>query len=205
MCDWFQSLKRDVAFFHAAFDRMFDLEIEFQSLKRDVAFFHLATSFTCSWLPTSFNRSSAMWPSSTAMWPSSTARKRLETVQPRLMFQSLKRDVAFFHIIFAGHMVALIIVSIAQARCGLLPLWLDCPCRASRQSFQSLKRDVAFFHLMTSDAGPSAPGVSIAQARCGLLPHEDIQKLFRACDVSIAQARCGLLPLWELSRAEVPF
>ncbi len=90
MCDWFQSLKRDVAFFHAAFDRMFDLEIEFQSLKRDVAFFHLATSFTCSWLPTSFNRSSAMWPSSTVV-------KRRADQMKQVRFQSLKRDVAFFH------------------------------------------------------------------------------------------------------------
>src|SRR6266568_4986802 len=171
-----------------------------------------------TWIPgraklcaTGFNRSSAMWPSSTrpsiacsilrlsfnrssAMWPSSTARKRLETVQPRLMFQSLKRDVAFFHIIFAGHMVALIIVSIAQARCGLLPLWLDCPCRASRQSFQSLKRDVAFFHMKISRSCFVLVMFQSLKRDVAFFHYGSYHVLKYFFDVSIAQARCGLLP-----------
>ena len=87
---WFQSLKRDVAFFHGSQSPPCNTGTGFQSLKRDVAFFHLATSFTCSWLPTSFNRSSAMWPSSTVV-------KRRADQMKQVRFQSLKRDVAFFH------------------------------------------------------------------------------------------------------------
>jgi len=84
-----------------------------------------------------FNRSSAMWPSSTV------APTKANTGEP--MFQSLKRDVAFFHA-----------TAPAKVR-GVAP-------------FQSLKRDVAFFHFVGWIARVVASLVSIAQARCGLLP-----------------------------------
>src|SRR6266699_2518938 len=131
------------------------------------------------------------------MWPSSTARKRLETVQPRLMFQSLKRDVAFCHYgsyrvlkylfdvsiaqarcgllplpIEYGSKSGVHVVSIAQARCGLLPLGKNVAAEAMHKpEFQSLKRDVAFFHPpMIPPCATGLIAVSIAQARCGLLP-----------------------------------
>src|SRR6266567_4513606 len=109
----FQSLKRDVAFFHLALftptNYTFEVSIAqarcgllpltgghllaqvswlFQSLKRDVAFFH------------------------------ATAPAKVRGVAP---FQSLKRDVAFFHFVGWIARVVASLVSIAQARCGLLP------------------------------------------------------------------------------------
>ncbi len=160
--------------------------LRFQSLKRDVAFFHSPAGIYLHRYPGCFNRSSAMWPSSThksspaavkhtqvsiaqarcgllpqvhmpyhmedqqcfnrssAMWPSSTvAPTKANTGEP--MFQSLKRDVAFFHA-----------TAPAKVR-GVAP-------------FQSLKRDVAFFHFVGWIARVVASLVSIAQARCGLLP-----------------------------------
>src|SRR6266702_2365858 len=110
----FQSLKRDVAYFHFSQQIRSDhFEALFQSLKRDVAYFH---------------------------------RNGNVVLRTRNGFQSLKRDVAYFHCIWLHFYLHTFLVSIAQARCGLLPqtphydetreLWL----------FQSLKRDVAYFH-----------------------------------------------------------
>jgi len=110
-------------------------------------------------------------------------------------FQSLKRDVAYFHVVYSSSNHRCQRVSIAQARCGLLPLSISLP--------------------MSSH--PCM--VSIAQARCGLLPLESVTRILSVlpgfnrssamwptstkevdgyvafhAPVSIAQARCGLLP-----------
>src|SRR6266699_1798899 len=88
-----------------------------------------------------------------------------------MMFQSLKRDVAYFHVVYSSSNHRCQRVSIAQARCGLLPLSISLPmsshpCMVSIAQarcgllpleswmgilhfmlrFQSLKRDVAYFH-----------------------------------------------------------
>ncbi len=62
----FQSLKRDVAYFHALIAGG-DAAVQylFQSLKRDVAYFHSVERSQVSAIMLSFNRSSAMWPTST--------------------------------------------------------------------------------------------------------------------------------------------
>ncbi len=113
---------------------------QFQSLKRDVAFFHAGSTIRGPGISKCFNRSSAMWPSSTAT-SSCFLRKRRR-------------------------------VSIAQARCGLLPhqyhdaaqdgqlggfnrssaMWPSSTLsmlnvETITVGFQSLKRDVAFFHM----------------------------------------------------------
>src|SRR6266704_3531125 len=90
-----------------------------------------------------------------------------------VMFQSLKRDVAFFHYGSYRVLKYLFDVSIAQARCGLLPLGKNVAAEAMHKpEFQSLKRDVAFFHPpMIPPCATGLIAVSIAQARCGLLPH----------------------------------
>src|SRR6266567_794271 len=62
------------------------------------------------------------------------------------------------------------VVSIAQARCGLLPPHSFYPLFVLFLKFQSLKRDVAFFHLALFTPTNYTFEVSIAQARCGLLP-----------------------------------
>src|SRR6266568_3596982 len=86
-------------------------------------------------------------------------------------FQSLKRDVAFFHLSTTSSVCAVgARVSIAQARCGLLPLGFDIAGTDIVVRFQSLKRDVAFFHANLTPTGYWLKMVSIAQARCGLLP-----------------------------------
>ncbi len=162
-CYEFQSLKRDVAFFHLSRPprhRTHQLPVSiaqarcgllphgsrcyyisrhhpFQSLKRDVAFFHAIGAAIITAFSMSFNRSSAMWPSSTI--EISTAPYVAS------MFQSLKRDVAFFHPDRASAVAPCYLVSIAQARCGLLPRECCDRCGAMLD-------------------------VSIAQARCGLLP-----------------------------------
>src|SRR6266567_5065753 len=87
----FQSLKRDVAYFHYTTRSLPGGETMFQSLKRDVAYFHDLRGRDGAGLHTCFNRSSAMWPTST---------------------HSNRLIVSF-----------LLSVSIAQARCGLLPLF----------------------------------------------------------------------------------
>ncbi len=88
---WFQSLKRDVAYFHLACCPWREYELcMFQSLKRDVAYFHFQRGPLPRSTKSCFNRSSAMWPTSTsgalsisrqalicfnrssAMWPTST-------------------------------------------------------------------------------------------------------------------------------------
>src|SRR6266699_2945484 len=87
----FQSLKRNVAYFHVLTIVYFGLQFAFQSLKRDVAYFH-PLLYPLPRLPhRRFNRSSAMWPTST----------------------HIRRCTTFSHTD---------LVSIAQARCGLLPL-----------------------------------------------------------------------------------
>jgi len=113
------------------------------------------------------------------------------------VFQSLKRDVAYFH---AGRTAsyarptqvsiaqarcgllphnalpmpsehAMMLVSIAQARCGLLPPHTRTSIEEVLEKFQSLKRDVAYFHLWKNmELSNTSRRVSIAQARCGLLP-----------------------------------
>src|SRR6266704_2095580 len=86
-------------------------------------------------------------------------------------------------------------VSIAQARCGLLPRLPQAVSCGKEGGFQSLKRDVAFFHPLDVERGDNHSRVSIAQARCGLLPHVVYKpELAEHEMVSIAQARCGLLP-----------
>src|SRR6266699_892735 len=89
--------------------------LEFQSLKRDVAYFHHWKEQMLGSTQPSFNRSSAMWPTSTmilvpalqspacfnrssAMWPTSTKTFQVEPPGP-VWFQSLKRDVAYFHMV----------------------------------------------------------------------------------------------------------
>jgi len=63
------------------------------------------------------------------------------------LFQSLKRDVAYFHVCVRSEQYAVSIVSIAQARCGLLPLFTQIGVNMVKSGvFQSLKRDVAYFH-----------------------------------------------------------
>src|SRR6266567_3356898 len=86
-------------------------------------------------------------------------------------------------------------VSIAQARCGLLPL-VSCPVHSGEMC--SFNRSSAMWPTSTSRGGHYLgvqKAVSIAQARCGLLPRRG-PYLFpaRHLYVSIAQARCGLLP-----------
>src|SRR6266568_790073 len=115
-------------------------QVLFQSLKRDVAYFHYHAPERQARSRGSFNRSSAMWPTSTG------ASRRCPGMP--LLFQSLKRDVAYFHDLrgrdgaglhtcfnrssamwpTSTHSNRLIVsfllsVSIAQARCGLLPLF----------------------------------------------------------------------------------
>src|SRR5712691_1776481 len=75
-------------------------------------------------------------------------------LQPFLLFNwenssdPLKRDVAYFHADAIGDKVNTDRVSIAQARCGLLPR-RECMSRTYIETvFQSLKRDVAYFHLI---------------------------------------------------------
>src|SRR6266700_1774067 len=110
-------------------------------------------------------------------------------------FQSLKRDVAYFHVVYSSSNHRCQRVSIAQARCGLLPLSISLPMSSHPRM------------------------VSIAQARCGLLPLESVTRILSVlpgfnrssamwptstkevdgyvafhAPVSIAQARCGLLP-----------
>src|SRR6266568_1511518 len=101
-----------------------------------------------------------------------------------VMFQSLKRDVAFFHYgsyrvlkylfdvsiaqarfgllplpIEYGSKSGVHVVSIAQARCGLLPLGKNVAAEAMHKpQFQSLKRYVAFFH--TKNYGLTTAGRS---------------------------------------------
>jgi len=67
---------------------------------------------------------------------------------PLPLFQSLKLDVAYFH----------------------MPSEIGCPMISP--VFQSLKRDVAYFHSTMQQRQYSRVLVSIAQARCGLLPRE---------------------------------
>src|SRR6266700_2569466 len=111
----FQSLKRDVAYFHVLTIVYFGLQFAFQSLKRDVAYFHPLLYPLPRLRHRRFNRSSAMWPTSTY--------RRLPGLPSPLR------------------------VSIAQARCGLLPHTLEHARRfLIRTWFQSLKRDVAYFH-----------------------------------------------------------
>src|SRR6266702_2945422 len=109
-----------------------------------------------------FNRSSAMWPSST---PGGRVARR-----DHGRFQSLKRDVAFFHPLDVERGDNHSRVSIAQARCGLLP------------------------HVVYKPELAEHEMVSIAQARGGLLPPGFRGELSYVRLVSIAQARCGLLP-----------
>jgi len=88
----------------------------FQSLKRDVAFFHAQEQPCCRETHAGFNRSSAMWPSSTGSYAipygGSAMFQSLKrdvaffhlvflfmVFPPGRAFQSLKRDVAFFHTI----------------------------------------------------------------------------------------------------------
>jgi len=62
----FQSLKRDVAYFHGAYAcDPANLQKRFQSLKRDVAYFHRRATTATRRVRPCFNRSSAMWPTST--------------------------------------------------------------------------------------------------------------------------------------------
>ncbi len=62
----FQSLKRDVAYFHKVPIRdVAEFVKWFQSLKRDVAYFHCNVPNRLSFPSPCFNRSSAMWPTST--------------------------------------------------------------------------------------------------------------------------------------------
>src|SRR6266702_2906171 len=68
--------------------RRFLIRVWFQSLKRDVAYFHSQAPFIQLHV-LSFNRSSAMWPTSTGRGGA--------LFLYRLVFQSLKRDVAYFH------------------------------------------------------------------------------------------------------------
>src|SRR6266567_1703496 len=63
------------------------------------------------------------------------------------MFQSLKRDVAYFHLLVVLFILVRCVVSIAQARCGLLPLPEGATTSEYKKLFQSLKRDVAYFHV----------------------------------------------------------
>src|SRR6266566_580082 len=63
---WFQSLKRDVAYFHMdSCELLRDSYPPFQSLKRDVAYFHGELASKLAPVIVCFNRSSAMWPTST--------------------------------------------------------------------------------------------------------------------------------------------
>ncbi len=142
----FQSLKRDVAYFHRNGNVVLRTRNGFQSLKRDVAYFH------CIWLHFYLHTFlvSIAQARCGLLPPGATGG----TNNPPGGFQSLKRDVAYFHVHDVAYFhpagnveyPAVYVVSIAQARCGLLPqtphydetreLWL----------FQSLKRDVAYFH-----------------------------------------------------------
>src|SRR6266702_2947861 len=134
----FQSLKRDVAYFHFSQQIRSDhFEALFQSLKRDVAYFH---------------------------------RNGNVVLRTRNGFQSLKRDVAYFHCIWLHFYLHTLLVSIAQARCGLLPRAVRNTIPNAAIMFQSLKRDVAYFHPAGNVEYPAVYVVSIAQARCGLLP-----------------------------------
>src|SRR6266571_3004793 len=109
------------------------------------------------------------------MWPSST-RQVCETGFRSVLFQSLKRDVAFFHLQKRANARYRERVSIAQARCGLLPLAVyQGHKKLEWRVFESLKRDVAFFHLSMMVASRRRVDVSIAQARCGLLPLNDFR------------------------------
>src|SRR6266567_4773711 len=123
------------------------------------------------------------------MWPSSTFLMQSLEVPTTKAFQSLKRDVAFFHTVrHFDSSVSSSPVSIAQARCGLLPRNKLNSIHAYRQvsiaqarcgllppgraedvaamvlAFQSLKRDVAFFHAIVDWHNPGHIQVSIAQA-----------------------------------------
>ncbi len=111
----FQSLKRDVAYFHVLTIVYFGLQFAFQSLKRDVAYFHPLLYPLPRLRHRRFNRSSAMWPTSTyRRMPGLPFRLRVSIAQARCgllphtledarrflirtWFQSLKRDVAYFH------------------------------------------------------------------------------------------------------------
>ncbi len=139
-------------------------------------------------LRNSFNRSSAMWPSST--WHSS-----LPPITP-LRFQSLKRDVAFFHSpagIYLHRYPGCFNRSSA--------MWPSSTHKSSPAAVKSLKRDVAFFHRSPHQGQHRRADVSIAQARCGLLPRYCPCQSARRSPVSIAQARCGLLPLCGVDRS----
>src|SRR6266700_2100069 len=138
---------------------------KFQSLKRDVAFFHLILKSPVQVLfPGGFNRSSAMWPSST-----------LGCVLDRAAyyeFQSFKRDVAFFHTARLAILPYISKVSIAQARCGLLPLmgW-----KIDTSLLVCFNRSSAMWPSSTICVPAVVMAyreVSIAQARCGLLPQK---------------------------------
>src|SRR6266567_2311775 len=163
----FQSLKRDVAFFHMKISRSGFVLVMFQSLKRDVAFFHYGiyrvlkylfdvsiAQARCGLLPLPIE-----YGSKSGVHVVSIAQARCgllplgKNVAAEAMhkpeFQSLKRDVAFFHPpMIPPCATGLIAVSIAQARCGLLPHQKLRPDNCWPQWFKSLKRDVAFFHGM---------------------------------------------------------
>src|SRR6266567_2508529 len=111
-------------------------------------------------------------------------------------FQSLKRDVAFFHLQKRANARYRERVSIAQARCGLLPLAVyQGHKKLEWRVFQSLKRDVAFFHAGSTIRGP---GISKCFNRSSAMwPSSTATSscfLRKRRRVSIAQARCGLLP-----------
>src|SRR6266702_4554355 len=117
------------------------------------------------------------------MWPTSTANPTVSSSDTGSVSIAQARCGLLPHnALPMPSEYAMMLVSIAQARCGLLPPHTRTSIEEVLEKFQSLKRDVAYFHLWKNmELSNTSRRVSIAQARCGLLPPNGIPPRVRAC------------------------